>query len=185
MTKRRAATILSGWVSLCLLLAGSAPWWPVAWAHEGTSKGVTVAHPWVRATPGGSTISAAFMEIVTAAGVADKLVAVTSPAAGRAEVHTHIKDGDIMKMRRVEALELKPGESRVMGPSGDHVMLFDLKAPLKEGDLVKLVLSFENAGPIEVDATVESIGAMGPHGMDRQPGADGQNSGNGGDHKHH
>ena len=154
-------------------------------AAEGSSKGVTVAHPWVRATPGGSTLTAAFMEIKTAPGVADKLVAVSSPAAGRAEVHTHIKDGDVMKMRRVETFELKPGESRVMGPSGDHVMLFDLKAPLKEGDLIKLVLSFEMAGSIEVEAKVEPIGAMGPHGMDQPPAVDGQNSGSDGEHHHH
>ena len=154
-------------------------------AHEGSSKGVTVAHPWVRATPGGSTIAAAFMEIKTATGVSDKLIAASSPVAGRVEVHTHIKDGDVMKMRRVEALELKPGESRVMKPSGDHVMMFDLKTPLKEGELVKLVLSFEKAGAIEVEATVEPIGAMGPHGMDHQPGSDGQNTGSSSEHQHH
>jgi copper(I)-binding protein len=50
-------------------------------------------------------------------------------------------------------------------------MLMDLKQPLKEGDLLKLTLMFEKAGPIEVEAPVEPVGAMGPHGFDHQPGA--------------
>lgn len=139
-------------------------------AHEASNAGVTVAHPWARATPGGVTNGAAYLEIKTAGGVTDRLIAVSSPVAGRVELHTHIKDGDVMRMRRVDNLALKPGTSVVLQPSGDHVMLMDLKAPLKEGDLVKLILTFEKAGPLEVEATVEPIGAKGPHGMDHQPG---------------
>ncbi len=160
-----------------------------ALAQEGSGKGVTIAHSWVRASPGGSTLTAAFMEIKTAAGVSDKLVAASSPIAGRVEVHTHIKEGDVMKMRRLETLELKPGETRVLAPSGDHVMLFDLKAPLKVGDVVKLTLTFQKAGPVEVEAKVEPIGAMGPNmgpkGVDAQPGPDGQKSGSSDAHHQH
>jgi len=156
-------------------------------AHEVTSKGVTVAHPWSRATPGGATVGAAFMEIRTDKGVTDKLISASSPVAGRVEVHTHIMDGDVMKMRRIETLELKDGASHVLKPMGDHIMLFDLKQPLKEGDLVKIELTFAKAGKIEVEGTVEPAGAMGPHGMDHQPGQDDQNGGAGANsgHDHH
>lgn len=156
-------------------------------AHEATSKGVTVAHPWARATPGGATVGVAFMEIRTDKGVTDRLIGAASPAAGRVEVHTHIMDGDVMKMRRVEAVDLKEGSSLILKPMGEHLMLFDLNAPLKEGDLVKIQLKFEKAGTIDIEGTVEPAGAMGPHGMDHQPGsedsagAEGQNSG----HEHH
>ena len=102
-------------------------------------------------------------------GVTDRLISVASPVAGRAEVHTHIMDGNVMKMRRVEALDLKDGTSHVLKPMGDHIMLFDLKQPLKEGDLIKIALTFEKAGVVEVEGTVEPVGAMGPHGMDHQP----------------
>ncbi len=136
-------------------------------AHGGEAKGTEVLHPWVRATPGGSTITAAFMEIKSEAG--DKLTGAKSAAAGRVEVHTHIMDGEVMKMRRVESLEIAKGDSKVLKPGGDHIMLFDVKQPLKEGDQVKLILTFQNAGDIEVDATVEAAGATGPHGMDKQP----------------
>jgi periplasmic copper chaperone A len=188
MRIRSCAGIASVAVCAGLFLA-----WGPGRAPAGESKGVTISQPWVRATPGGSTITAAFMEIKTGAGIADKLVAVSSPGAGRVEVHTHIKEGDVMKMRRLESLELKPGDTHVMAPSGDHFMLFDLKAPLKEGDVVKLTLTFENAGPVEVEAKVEPIGAMGPNkgphrtvdGVDAQPGPDGQKSGSGNAHHHH
>jgi periplasmic copper chaperone A len=156
---------------------------PVAVGHEATSKGVTVAHPWARATPGGATVGVAFMEIKTAPDTADRLVSVSSPAAGRVEIHTHIKDGDVMKMRRVDSLDLEPGNSRVLKPSGEHIMMFDLKQPLKEGDLIKLTLVFEKAGAIEVEGSVERVGAKGPHGMDSQPASDEKSGGH--EHMNH
>jgi periplasmic copper chaperone A len=141
-------------------------------AHEATQSGIIVAHPWVRATPGGATVGAAYLEIKSAAGVTDRLIGASSPVAGKVEVHTHLKEDGVMKMRRVDAVALKPGASHLLKPSGDHIMLMDLKGPLKEGDLVALTLNFEKAGAITVDATVEPIGAKGPHGMDHQPGHD-------------
>lgn len=169
---------IAGFGLIAGLLAASA-----AMGHEATSKGVTVAHPWARATPGGTTVGVAFMEIRTEPGTADKLVSASSPAAGRVEVHTHIMDGDVMKMRRLDSLDLEPGKSRVLKPSGEHIMMFDLKQPLKEGDLVKLTLVFEKAGPIEVEASVEPAGAMGPHGMDSQPASDEKSGGH--EHMNH
>lgn len=144
-------------------------------AHGGESKGTAISHPWVRATPGGAKITAAFMEIKSAAG--DKLLSAKSDVAGRVEVHTHIMEGDVMKMRRVESLEIAQGASRVLKPMGDHIMLMDLKGPLKEGDMIKMTLTFQNAGDIEVEATVEAPGAMGPHGMTQQPRSDDKSSG--------
>lgn len=158
-------------------------------AHEATKDGVTVAHPWARATPAGANVGAAYMEIKTAPGVADQLLSAASPAAGRVEIHTHIKDGDVMKMRRIDSVDLKAGASHVLAPGGDHIMLFDLKGPLNEGDLIKLTLTFAKAGPIEVEGTIEPVGAKGPHGMDHQPAsgaADSSTDGkSGGDESNH
>jgi periplasmic copper chaperone A len=145
----------------------------LAEAHEVSNKGVVVSHPWLRATPGGATVGAAFMEIRTDKGVTDRLISASSPVAGRVEVHTHTMEGDVMKMRKVDALDLKAGESHILKPMGEHMMLFDLKQPLKEGDLVRLQLTFEKAGVLEIDGSVEPVGANGPHGMDHQPAADG------------
>jgi copper(I)-binding protein len=95
-------------------------------AHEATSKGVIVAHPWARATPDGATVGAAFLEIRTDNGVTDRLVAAASPVADRVELHTHIMGGDVLKMRRVDALDPKDGVSRLLKPMGDHLMFLDL-----------------------------------------------------------
>ena len=143
--------------------------------HESQSHGVTVAHPWLRATPAGATIGAAYLEIKTNDQTTDRLVSATSPAAGRVEIHTHTMDDGVMRMRKLDGIDLKAGESHVLKPSGDHIMLFDLKQPLVEGDTTSLTLTFEKAGPITVDASVEAVGAMGPHGFDSQP-VDGKSS---------
>ena len=145
-------------------------------AYAADGKGVTVSHPWARATPGGSKISAAFMEISSQAG--DKLVSASSPAAGRVEIHTHIMEGDVMKMRRVDALEVAPGKPLVLKPMGDHIMLMDLKEPLKEGKHLKMTLTFEKAGAVEIEAPIQAAGSMG------DTPAGGASSGHAG-HQHH
>ncbi len=143
----------------------------IATAHEYSSNGVTVAHPWARATPGGTNISGAFLEMKAAARHRDRLVGARSPGAGAVELHSRIMESGAAKMRRVDAIALKAGASSViLKPGGYHLMLTDLPAPLKEGDLLKLTLVFEKAGEIEVEATVEPVAAMGPHGFDQQPG---------------
>lgn len=169
--------------TLFLGLATALPVVHPAAARDVTSKGVTVASPWTRATPGGATVGAAFMELRTDKDVADKLVSASSPAAGRVEIHTHIMDGDVMKMRKIDSLPLKAGTMHLLKPMGDHIMLFDLKQPLKAGDKLPLTLTFEKAGPIAVEGTVEAAGAMAPAGTAAKPNAPAEKSG--GQHHHH
>jgi periplasmic copper chaperone A len=139
-------------------------------AHEYSAKGMTVAHPWARATPGGVKIGGAFLEMKAGSGRSDRLVGARSPVAGAVELHNHIMEGNVAKMRRVDAIAVPGGKSVLLKPGGYHIMLMDLKQPLKQGDTIKLTLQFEKAGDIEVEASVEPIGAMGPHGFDHQPG---------------
>lgn len=149
-----------------------------------TSKGVSVGQVWTRATPAGAKVGAAYLTMAAAGGAADRLLSASSPAAGRVELHTHILDGDIMKMRRVDDIAVGDGKTVLLQPGGMHIMLIDLKEPLKHGDIVKLTLNFEKAGVIAVDAPVEPLGARGPHGLDFQPGLDGKKV-EGGPHSHH
>lgn len=153
-------------LALLLIAVGAAT------AHEFTRKDITVAHPWARATPGGVTVGGAYLEIKAAPGKGDRLIGGKSPVAGSIEIHSHVVENGIAKMRRIEALPIKGGSSVVLKPGGHHVMLVGLKQPLKEGDLLRLTLQFERAGEVEVEATVESIGAKGPHGFDTQPVTD-------------
>ena len=70
-------------------------------AHEYTSHGITVAHPWARATPGGVKIGGAYFEMKAAAGRGDRLIAVLSAVAGNAELHSHTMEGGVARMRRL------------------------------------------------------------------------------------
>jgi copper(I)-binding protein len=138
-------------------------------AHEYASRDVTVAHPWVRATPGGAKVGGVYLEVKAKRGSGDRLVGARSPIAGSAEIHNHIMEQGVATMRRVDSIAVPGGKSVILRPEGFHIMLIDLKEPLKEGDLTKVTLVFEKAGEIDVDATVEPIGATGPHGFKGQP----------------
>lgn len=121
-----------------------------------------IHEPWARATPGGVTIGAAYVKITTENSDGDRLIEVNSPAAGRSEIHTHVMDGDVMKMRKVDALKVSQDRPLRLSPGGDHIMLFDLKEPLKPGTTIPLTLTFEKAGSKAVQATVLDIGSNGP-----------------------
>ena len=136
---------------------------PFAAAHGDTGD-ISVSNAWTRATPGGARNAAVYMEIASKGMAGDKLVGAKSDAAGRAELHNHIHESGVMKMRRVEAIDVPPGKSVTLEPGGLHLMLFDLKRPLKAGDKLDLTLVFEKAGNIDVTATVEPISAKGPGG---------------------
>ena len=151
-------------LSLMALLPASAH------GEEATSKGVTVANAWARATPGGAAVGAVFLEILTDKKTSDRLTGISSPAADRTEIHSSSMQGGVMRMRRLDTIDLKPGKAVVLKPMGDHIMLFGLKQPLKEGDTVDLTLTFEKAGPIAVKAGVKGMAAMGPQGAKHHSG---------------
>lgn len=122
--------------------------------------GVTVTGAWARPTIAKLRISAAYF---TAMGdKEDKLIAAHTDIAGRAELHEHVMQGDIAKMRPVAAVPLAPGNPAVFQPGGYHVMIMDLKQPLKEGDTFPLTLTFEKAGDVTV--TVEVMKKPTSHG---------------------
>lgn len=158
-------------------------------ASQASAGGVTVSNAWARATPSGSAIGAVFMDFKAAADQSDKLLSASSAVAGRVELHTHVKDGDVMRMRRVDSIELPAGESHALRPGGDHVMLFDLKQPLAEGDALELALTFEKAGTVDVVAAIGPVGALkAPEkdaaGREQKTGADAKSS-DSPSHEHH
>lgn len=142
-----------------------------AQSQEATSKGITVANAWARATPGGATVGAVFLEIRADKDTSDRLTGISSPAADRTEIHSSSMQDGVMKMRRLDTVDLKPGETLVLKPMSEHIMLFDLKRPLKEGDTVDLTLTFEKAGPIAVKAGVMAMAAMNSQGAHHHSGS--------------
>jgi copper(I)-binding protein len=130
-------------------------------ATPARAEPMLVHEPWARAALAGRT-SAAYMTIENTTAALDRLVSATSPAARLVELHTHIMDGSVMRMRPVTAIEVNPGEPAVLRPGGLHVMLIDLTGPLQVGQTIPLTLRFEKAGEITVQVPVRPAGAAGP-----------------------
>ena len=108
---------------------------------------VEVKDAWARATVPGQTASGAFMKI-TAKEVA-QLVGADSSAAEVVEVHEMRLEGNVMRMRAAPVIDLPVGQTVELKPGGYHVMLMDLKAPLKAGSSLPLTLTFKNAKGVE------------------------------------
>jgi hypothetical protein len=142
-------------------------------------KSVSITKAWARATPGGATVGAAYGEIRNDGAEADTLVSATSPAAGRVEIHTHAHEDGVMKMRRLEKLEIPAKGSVTLAPGGHHIMLFDLAGPLKAGDRLSLTLTFEKAGALSAEAEVAAVGAAGPGAVAGESAESGSGSHNG------
>jgi copper(I)-binding protein len=125
---------------------------------------VSVEDAWVRGTVPGQKATGAYMQITS--GSDTSLVAVTSPVAKVVEIHTMSHEGGMMKMRAVDAIPVPAGKRVELSPGGYHVMLMDLGQPLKEGDKVRLTLTFaDKAGKKstqDVTATVRPL-ASGQH----------------------
>jgi copper(I)-binding protein len=144
-------------LGLALALATTAP----AAAHQ--HHRIEVVDPWVRAALAGRT-TAAYLTLVNPTDTPDRLVSAASAAAQTVELHAHIHEGGVMRMRPVAAIEVHPAEPAVLQPGGLHVMLIGLTRDLKRGETIQLALTFEKAGTIEVEVPVLAAGARGPEG---------------------
>lgn len=116
---------------------------------------IVIANAFARPTIAQQPAAAAYLTIVNKGKTADRLVAVTTPAADSAAVHSMKMEGDVMKMREIDDLPLPAGASVAMKPGmGYHIMLMKLKAPLKLGDSFPMTLQFEKAGKVDVNVKV-------------------------------
>ena len=122
---------------------------------------VTVSGAWVRGTVEGQKATGAFMALKSAEDAA--LVGAASPVAGIVEIHEMRMDGNTMRMRAVDKLGLPAGRAVELKPGGYHVMLMDLKAPLKKGDTVPITLKVRTksgqAQDLQVKAEVRDLTA--------------------------
>jgi copper(I)-binding protein len=122
---------------------------------------VQVKDPWVRATVPQQTATGAFMQLSSPADA--RLVSASSPVAGVVELHEMAMDKDVMKMRAVRAIDIPAGRGAELKPGGYHVMLMNLKAQMKEGEVVPITLVLEGKDgkrqTLEVKAPVRPLAA--------------------------
>ena len=151
-----ARTLISAFFLMMLLAA------PVQ-AQEVKAGDLVITQAWSRATPNGAKIGTGYFTIENKGAAPDRLVGVSADIAGKAEVHEMAINNGVMTMRPLEnGLTIDPGKTVKLAPGGYHLMLFDLKSPLKQGDKLPITLEFEKAGKVQLTLDVQGIGAQGP-----------------------
>ena len=143
--------------SMMVLLAAPAR------AQEVKAGDLVISKAWSRATPGGAKIGGAYLTIENKGSAPDRLIGGSAEIAAKVEVHEMSTKNGVMTMRAVDkGLTIEPGKSVQLAPGGYHLMMFDLKAPLKQGQKVPVTLDFEKAGKVQISLEVEGVGAKGP-----------------------
>ena len=126
---------------------------------------LVISQAWSRATPGGAKTGGGFLTIENKGTAPDKLTGASADFAGKIEVHEMAMNNGVMKMRPVEGgLTIDPGKTVKLAPGGFHLMMMDLKNPLKQGDKLPVTLQFEKAGKVTITLDVQAVGATAPGG---------------------
>lgn len=135
----------------------------LALAPGARASDITVTGAFARAsaTPVART-GAVYVTIKNNGEAGDTLLAVQSPVADMAMLHTTETVDGVMSMKHLDRLEIAAGSEAKLEPGGTHVMLMGLKVPLKEGESIPLVLEFEKAGKVEVTVPVGGVAAAAP-----------------------
>lgn len=117
---------------------------------------ISVENALVRLTIPGRP-AAGYVMIRNAGANADAVVSASSPMAERVELHTHLMENGVMKMRQVEKVDVPAKGKAEFKPGGFHLMIFGLKSGIKPGDTLPLTLTLEKAGNLETDFQVEGL----------------------------
>ena len=128
--------------------------------HDFTLGDLRIGHPWTRAA-GANTNGAGYMTLRNTGTRPDKLIAASTPLARTVELHTHIREGEVMRMRPVADIPVPAGQTVRLRPGGLHVMLIGLTEPLRQGAEVPLTLRFEQAGEVRITLEVQAAGSPG------------------------
>lgn len=125
-------------------------------AHSYHGGDLDIAHPWSRPLPPVATIGVAYLQVTNNGAADDVLLGASTPVADRVEIHTHQKEGELMKMRQLNELVIPAGGEQTLAPGGHHLMLMGLKKVPAEGERFPLTLHFKQAGDVEVEVAVDA-----------------------------
>lgn len=145
--------------ALALTLMGCTPKGDGHMAHDDGAHdraGIVISAATVMPPFPGRDVAAGYFSI-TNHGAADRILSVSSPITPRAEIHNHINDNGVMKMRKVDGIDLPAGGTVVFKPGSYHVMMFDVTMSEGETDAA-LTLNFQNAKPLTIIADIEGRG---------------------------
>lgn len=125
-------------------------------AHEYQLGELHIEHPWSRALPPNAPAGAAYFVVHNRSAQGDQVIGASTPRAAKAELHTHVHMGEMMKMQKVDSVAVPAGGEARFEPGGNHLMLFGLTQPLVAGERFPLTLEFEKAGKLEVEVAIEA-----------------------------
>ena len=129
-----------------------------AWAE------IHASQAWSRFTAPSVPTGVVFMQLHNSGPNADALVSASSPVAKKVEIHNHINDKGVMRMRQVAKVDVPAGQSVSLQPGGYHVMLIGLKKPLKLNDTFPVTLKYQSGKTQKITATVNNgAGEAAPH----------------------
>src|SRR6202043_2068351 len=132
-------------------------------AEEVKGGDLVITQAWSRATPGGAKVGGGYLTIENKGSAPDRLIGGSADVADKVQVHEMAMNNGVMTMRPLDkGLVIEPGKTVKLAPGGYHLMLLDLKSPLKRGDKVPVTLEFEKAGKVKVSFDVQGVGAQGP-----------------------
>jgi len=154
MTRREMLQLQIQALAAIMLLAAT------AMIHPTKAQGVDalrIADAYVRSSGSAAQAAAAFMTLQNTGAASDRLLSASTAIAGTVELHTVVKEGDVMRMRAVPAIDVPAGQTVTLQPGGLHVMLMDLRRPLAPGDSIELTLAFEKAGRRTVTIPVRAL----------------------------
>ena len=152
-------------LSICLLtlLAANAFAIGTAQSHEYKIGTLEIDHPWTRATPKGASVAGGYLKVTNKGTVSDRLTGATFAAAPRVEIHEMATRDGMMRMRPLASgVEIKPGQTVEFKPGSYHIMFMNLNGPLEKGQRIKGTLTFEKAGPVDIEYVVDAMGAPAP-----------------------
>ncbi|TMH87299.1 MAG: copper chaperone PCu(A)C [Betaproteobacteria bacterium] len=115
---------------------------------------IEIENAWTRATPPGAETAAGYLTIRNKSSSPDHLIRAASPLAARVEMHVHLHDGDVMRMRQVQGYDIPARGSLELTPGVAHLMFVDIKRPFKQGEQIPVTLRFERAGEMKVELRV-------------------------------
>ena len=136
-----------------------------AHAQEVKAGDLVITQAWSRATPAGAKVAGGYLTIENKGATPDRLVSGSGDFAGKVEIHEMAMNNGVMTMRPLDkGLTIEPGKTVKLAPGSYHLMLMDLKNPLKQGEKVPLTLEFEKAGKVALSLDVQGVGAQSPSG---------------------
>jgi periplasmic copper chaperone A len=137
-----------------------------AFATEYKAGSTEITNPWSRVTPKGASRAVGYMTIKNSGSAPDRLVGGTAAVADSVQLHSMVMENGTAKMRELNDIEIKPGQTIEFKPGSSHAMFVGLKRSLHKGDRVSGTLKFEHAGTVSIEYNVEGIGARAPMPMD-------------------